>query len=245
MDETIDLLQIRIEKAKSSLPKETQMAIDAVDWKDVILGMKSKKGYNLEQLEDLELETELLLCGITNPNDYPKELETRLKIPRAQVDELINELNELIFKKIREELIKITEKNKMLETVPVKTREEEIFNPKEAIKKDETQTLNSAGIEITEPSIIPTINKEASMETRDDMLQKVERPELITKELEVEKKEIPPATPFSKLSGSFVMPTVKTEYSLGNISKTTVKPTQPTTSNTVPRVDPYRMSPDE
>ncbi len=106
MDTPIDMLQVKIEKAREALPRETRHAIDSVDWRAIILGMREKKGYSFEQLEDLELETELLLCGLLNPTDYSKELEERLKIPRSQVDLLVNEMNEFIFKKIKDELIK-------------------------------------------------------------------------------------------------------------------------------------------
>ncbi len=205
MNETIDLLQIRIEKAKAALPAETQAAINAVNWRDVVLGMKTKKGYSLEQLEDLELETELLLCGLASPDNYPKELETKMKIPMAKVDELVNEMNELVFKKIREELVKTMERTKVFENKP------------EEIKKDK-EILKGVGIEITTPS--PLLNKEGEVtESRNDMLAKIEKPEII-----------------NKLSASFQMPIVKTEYTLGSLSK----------QNTpVLKADPYRLSTEE
>src|SRR3989338_11260447 len=138
-DNTIDLLEIKIEKAKRELPLETVNAINAVDWKAVILGLREKKGYTFEQLGDLELETELALCGLTAPENYPRELENRMGISRAATDELANEMNDLVFKKIREELIKNTERKK-------------VFAKKKEIKKEEKEMdiLNRAGIEIIE-----------------------------------------------------------------------------------------------
>ena len=109
----IDLLQIKIEKAKAALPADTISAISTVDWKAAILGLRGKHGYSFEQLGDLELETELLLCGLLTPEDYPKELENRMKISSAQANELVNEMNDLVFKKIREELIKNIERKKV------------------------------------------------------------------------------------------------------------------------------------
>ena len=79
MDDTIDLLQIKIEKAKAALPAETVNATAAVDWKAAILGLRGKHGYTFEQLGDLELETELLLCGLLTPSDYPKEIKKHKK----------------------------------------------------------------------------------------------------------------------------------------------------------------------
>jgi hypothetical protein len=101
----ITTLQIKIEEAKEKLSKETRRAIDSVNWKTIILGIN--KQYNSLQLEELETETELLLCGLTNPDDYIQELEMRMKIPKSEVSSLINEIDRLIFRKIQEELEKI------------------------------------------------------------------------------------------------------------------------------------------
>lgn len=127
-DNTIDLLQIKIDEAKAQLQKETQNAINAVDYKAVILEMRKEKGYTFEQLGDLETETELLLCGLVNPEDYPKELENRMYLSKTEVNELVKEMNEKVFAKIKENLVK---------EIEGKTEE-----------KTNTQILNSAGIKI-------------------------------------------------------------------------------------------------
>jgi hypothetical protein len=104
MENTTDLLQLKIDKAKAILSKETREAIDAVNFKTVILGISGD--YNSEQLENLQIETELLLCGLLNPEDYPKELETRMMISKTQAEKLVNEMDRLVFKKIQDELVK-------------------------------------------------------------------------------------------------------------------------------------------
>lgn len=110
MENTINALQKRIDEARNQLTEESRGAIDSVNWKSIILGMTEK--YNPEQLDDLETETELLLCGILNTDDYPKELQNRMKIPREEVMPLINELDKQIFKKIQAELEKRIEEER-------------------------------------------------------------------------------------------------------------------------------------
>ena len=229
MDTTVDLLKIKIDKARSELPAETRNAIDAVDWKAAILGMRAEKGYSFTQLEDLETETELLLCGITSPEDYPKELERRMNIPRAKVDELVNVMNEKVFTRIREELIKITEKKQPPITPEV-------------------------------PKIVS--NNDAQLESREELLKKIENPTLIIKKGvpildagheiaagKTEKMSTIPIIPkldqnkassllMQKLSGSFQIPKVETEHSLPNIKKNTGEETKS------PKVDPYRELPE-
>lgn len=113
-----DLLQIKIEKAKAQLPPGALEAINSVDWKAAIAEMVGNKGYSIEQLGDLGLETELLLAGLLSPEDYPKELQNRMGISKAQADELVKEMNEKVFKKIKDRLIENTEQK-----TPALTRE--------------------------------------------------------------------------------------------------------------------------
>ena len=104
MDITTDLLQTKINEAKNFLPKESREAIDAVNWKYVISNMTDK--YTSDQLEDLTTETELLLCGLIFPDEYEKQLTKKLLLTKEEVLILLNQLNELIFKKIQAELEK-------------------------------------------------------------------------------------------------------------------------------------------
>lgn len=104
MNPTTDTLEIQIAKAKALLSQESRNAIDAVNWKQIIEGMGKK--YSISQLEALETETELLLCGIVSTIDFPKELEARMKIPKVEVSMLLSEMDRLIFKKMQEELEK-------------------------------------------------------------------------------------------------------------------------------------------
>jgi len=145
MDNIADLLQIKIEKAKAELPEDTQNAINAVDWKAVIFSMREKRGYSFEQLGDLEIETELLLCGLLGPENYSKELEKRMRLSKAEVNDLVREMNDRVFAKIKENLIKIVERKKNFKGGKTSDTEEE---------KRNTQILSSAGIEIITPPIL-------------------------------------------------------------------------------------------
>lgn len=250
-DDTIDLLKIKIETAKRELPLETINAINAVDWRAAILSLREKHGYTFEQLGDLELETELVLCGLVNPADYQKELETRMGISRAAANELVNEMNEMVFKKIREELIKNTERKKIFAN--------KITEGKET--KTDTAILSNAGIEIIEknnllpeiPGVDAIINAK-----REEILKKIEKP---ASSIPVKPAEIPvftstqpvkPATTevkevnpliAQKLSSAFQVGVVKTEHTLDNITKVNA-PSPVNVKNKIPGGDPYRELPE-
>jgi hypothetical protein len=226
MDNTIDLLQIKIEKAKAQLPEDTLNAINAIDWKAVILGMRDKKGYSFEQLGDLELETELLLCGLLSPENYPKELESRMKLSKVQVNELVQEMNEKVFAKIKEELIKNTERKK-------------IFARNE---KNDNGVLGNAGINIIKPAPTLDVYKEKITENREEMLEKIEKPAASAPSYGAPKEEAHPILA-QKLSSSVQSAVIKTEHTLDNITKTNI-PIPPTTPISKGAMDPYREIPE-
>ena len=151
MQDPVDLLQIKIDEARRKLPEETRQAVDAVPWKTAIIGMREGRGWSFEQLGDLELETELLLCGLLSSENYPKELRERMKISQAQTDELVGEMNERVFKKIREELIKITERKRLSRPASPASAVADLSRPEISApenKNGDAQILNSAGINI-------------------------------------------------------------------------------------------------
>lgn len=216
MENTVDLLQIKIDKAREELSEESRQAIDAIDWKSVIIGLRVEKGYSFTQIEDLEIETELLLCGLINSDDYPKELEKRMGLSKAQVDELVNEMNEKVFNKIREELVKIIERKKL-------------SGNKEMSKENypKTSSVEEQPIEISGTST----DNGKPIESREELLNKIENPAKT------------PSILTQKLSGTFKIPTTQTEHTLENITKET--PSIPTKQNVgTPTIDPYREIPE-
>ncbi len=211
---TIDLLQIKIEKAKSQLTDETLNAINAVDWKDAILKMRTSKGYSFEQLGVLETETELVLCGLLNPRDYSKELENRMGISKQETNELVNKMNEQVFSKIKEELIKSSERK----STPLPTQIPSAIE-KPAEQKNDNNILSNAGIEILpEENNLPVPEK----------LEINTAPKTITQT---------PSISAQKLSAPVQTPAVQTNHTLENITKT-VPTTYPKNG------DPYRLPPE-
>lgn len=268
MADVKDLFELKIEEARKLLPKETLDAIDAVDWRAVILGMREGKGYSFEQLGALEIETELVLCGLLNPEDYTRELESRMGVTRAQASELVREMNERVFKKIREELIKNSERQKIFQKRNAEesgdnlesrkspeSRKDEARpsvlsvsslqpSPDAEIKDEDTQILNSSGIKIITPTVNTETVEEKPLENRDDLLQKVENPSLTLKT-----KEETPALLKEKLLAPAKREVVETEHTLKNMERqmgeTDVK-TKPvgSASGYGSGGDPYRLRPE-
>ena len=228
----IDPLQIKIEKAKMNLSAETLEAIDAVDWRQALLDIKAKYGFSIEQLEALEVETELMMCGLLDPSEYEKEVRERMHVIPQESKDVVNEMNERVFKKIREAFMKILEKQKTI-----------------VDKTSDTSVLKTAGIEVVDQTHTEQRQTYAGGDNREDILEKVEHPELIVKKDVDGNKGI---LSMNKLSETFKIPTAQTEYSLSNITKeenkgsisTPVVMTPKEERATLPKLDPYRELPE-
>ncbi len=104
MENTGDTLQLQILNAKKELPEISVAAIDAINWKSTLRDISKK--YSPEQQESLEIETELMFCGLVGIEDFPTELENRMKLSHTEVLLLLAEMDKQIFKKIQEDLEK-------------------------------------------------------------------------------------------------------------------------------------------
>lgn len=192
MQDTADLLQIKIERAKALLPDEAQNAIAAVNWRTAILELRAKRGYTFEQLGDLEIETELVLSGLVKGEDYPKELAERMKISRREADEVVSEMNTLVFEKIKEELIKNTEKKKAF--------------------------ANTARTTFSSPYGATPEGQGGDSENYQPLPPPSPQARLPDGQGEEKKKETHPVL-IQKITGPFKTPVVKTDHSMENITK--------------------------
>jgi hypothetical protein len=220
MDDTIDLLQIKIENAKKKLSEDTLKAIAAVPWQAEIIKMRETRGFTFEQLGNLEIETELVLCGLLNPRDYPRELENRMKISKGVANELVEEMNKLVFTKIKEELIKNTER-KNYPPRPLGTPQEGNRDTEE----ENVQIFKEHGIEI--------INGDEK--EKKETLPVPEKLELSTPAKATPQEGNNTIHPIlaQKMSGPVQTQMVKTEHTLENITKAKI-----------PATDPYREIPE-
>ncbi|MFA6524477.1 MAG: hypothetical protein WC264_03660 [Candidatus Paceibacterota bacterium] len=243
-----------IQKKFESLPEDLRWAIMAVNVDEKITEIGKENNLTVEQMGQLSLETHMVMFGFVHPDKFEASVKGSLQLPDDKNKKIVNEVNEKILKEIREKLMSL-------------------YGKQEEKKDDEI--LNNAGIEITTPN--PLLEKEGgqasppygggdgrSGDSRDEMIKKIEDPELIAKEMQ--NKKIMQSISAQKLSGSFQIPNTKTEYSLNNMSKTsktpegpkdigvkvplgaTIKPTSGATASTSPsfsvKVDPYREMPE-
>lgn len=235
-DKDKDELKEQIAIAKATLSPETREAIDSVDWKSVVVSMRESKKFSFSQIETLGIKTEKVLVGLISGEGYKRELKDKMDLPPDELNKLISEMNDKVFKKIKENLVaKLGEQRN---TTEVKTLEIQKTPklPNVEISSDETKVFETAGINLDKKPEVDDKWAEG-LEAPSEMIAQIENTDLISKK----------ATPIleQKLTSHFQMPKVETKYQVKPESSAQKPKVEPVVKPTIPKVDPYRMSVDE
>jgi len=136
------------------LPEDLKEAIASVDDLDIILGIEKKYRLHFDQTGELSNEILLLTVGLTPPQEFIKNIQRRLNIPEETAREIGLEVNEKIFRPVRDSLKKIHRVDEEKEKAKEKTEELE-ESPKEIPKtgQEPVQTIEPPKT----PPIIPGI----------------------------------------------------------------------------------------
>lgn len=207
-----------IKKQMEKLPAEIRNLFTDPELSNKILAIGKKNGIiNIEQLGILQTETNLMMLGLVHPDEYPNELKNRLNINEERLNNIIKDVNQQIFKGIREKLKEAYEKtNNTEENIevnnqnPLESREEVL----EAVKN----------IDLRAQKELPAGNRE---------------------ELKGEPLKNSPRVPLGnsilgqKLSGTFQIPKTETDHSSAYVTKEETKGEK----TKLPNIDPYREIP--
>lgn len=155
-------LQQQFEEQLQYLPEINQQALRSFNWAEELIAIGKKHGLPIDSLEDLQIETMLVLVGLVSPEEYPDELATRLAISPAQVEMILGDVNDKILVPIHDFIINGGQKplsepgfNPTIQSeiqtapqnIPIHVQSETTQNP-----------LHAAGIDITtddSPTIFP------------------------------------------------------------------------------------------
>lgn len=91
-----------IKERFDSLPKSIQEVILSSNYVNTLTEIGKQYQVNIEQLGILERETTLTMMGLTPTKDFENELGNELKIDKVKVSQVVKDINEKIFFRIRE-----------------------------------------------------------------------------------------------------------------------------------------------
>lgn len=186
-DETLNQLKEQFE----TLPEEVQQAIVDTNLPDKLQQVVKKNQLMIDQAGILETETDLVLYGIEPLENYTANLARQLQLPKDKALAIAHDVDDLIFKNIRDSLKKINEEviaaeNEAAKTPGTPSKEETlagIENPGQIKMNEQSVSMSNLtsnnpkplmpvtkvnGVEIR-PSILPEINPEAVLPIKESV----------------------------------------------------------------------------
>ena len=131
----------QIAQMYDNLPEDLKDSIFSVDTTSVVNEIGRKYGLAIDKIGDLANETGMVMLGVTHPNEFIGNLADRLDVDKEKARAIAQEINEQIFKKVRDSLRKIhnireEEERGGGETLKSETNREDILKE---IEKDHSQ----------------------------------------------------------------------------------------------------------
>lgn len=189
-------IQKEIQTQLDSLPKKVREIIASIDITNEIANLRSKHHLMLDQIATLELETMLVMIGLEPADNFVKNLESSLKIDESKAVLIANDLNELIFQKIRHAMMEEIGDQKSEGDLDKDKILAEIENPTPTFPKAEIVANSTPKTILPEIAPSQTIQKyTVPTQTQNIVEQKLTKPTHIEpKETEISLKKIPQTT---------------------------------------------------
>lgn len=166
-------VKVEMQKRFSLLPEDIQGVITSSEYQLKLYEIAKKNKLTYEQLGTIELETTMVLLGMTPPDDFRDELQVELKIDDDKmIDELVKEISDQVFVPIRESLKKVYEAKANTDT-PRGTVEKPSDIGMKSMDAEQRGILANAGISIEENQGSKT---PANIESRLDAINGIENP---------------------------------------------------------------------
>ena len=99
------LFQKHYEENLALLPQVSQQALKSFNWVSVLLDIGKSYALQLDELEDLQVETMMLLVGIVSPDDYESEIGNILPVSKTEISKLLEDINLKILKPIHDYIV--------------------------------------------------------------------------------------------------------------------------------------------
>ena len=108
---TTEKLKSVIQREVAKLPKESQEAINAFDWVNITEEIGKKYLLNEVEINDLQVQTLLVLIGLTDPEYYAQSIENEIGTSKNEAEKIAEEVLEKIFTPINDILVENIKKN--------------------------------------------------------------------------------------------------------------------------------------
>jgi hypothetical protein len=257
----------KFDERLASLPENIKEAISDSNYQTSIYEIGNKYSLSIEQIGILEEITIKVMTGMIKPDQYENEIKNKITIQAEKIKDVVSEINERVFKNIKELLMNNWDKEEKLPTPPyIEKKEDAVPLPPPAYNNEVKGKAIEKQIEkeIVKDIIKKTPSefnksdmfKEHGIEILSDEVKRVEYREEIPKKEREETRNINTTDNMNiyteqkaddstksnivtdKLFGNTSSKTVVSDYSLPKIN-TQMKPVEESTSILPKQHDPY------
>jgi len=109
--------QDKLKEYLAKIPQDIKDIMYSLDYQKLLEEIVKKNNLMIDQAGSLEVETTLVLAGLSPLRDYIDSLEKALEIPREKAGEVAKDVDSFIFKNIRKSLQEINEEDDQAEYV--------------------------------------------------------------------------------------------------------------------------------
>lgn len=96
-----------IQKKIETLPPDIQALVYSADMHKTLIDIANKHHLHIDQVGKLETEAAAVMIGLTNQNSFVSELADALDLDTTKAEELVRDINDQLFLKIRESMKKL------------------------------------------------------------------------------------------------------------------------------------------
>jgi hypothetical protein len=188
-----------IQNQINSLPKKVREVIASIDITSEISKLREKHHLMLDQISTLELETMLVMIGLEPAENFVDNLKSNLNLDEVKANAIADDVNELIFDKIRKAMMSEGGEEQKEEVLDKNSILWEIENPTPTFSTNQQKTpiipTQNPATQSNIPEIAPinTIQKyTAPIQTKNIVEQKLtETTHIAPKRIDVSLKKIP------------------------------------------------------
>lgn len=134
-----------IKKQMSILPEEVKRVFVDPKIDEQILEIGKNFNLDTEKVGTLQMETTLLMLGLTDPDEYPNELKDRLKIDDQILNNMVQKINTVILPEIIEKLKELYKKTENERTEEKSKFTENIKGEISVLPKEKQEVINNFG----------------------------------------------------------------------------------------------------
>ena len=144
----------QIAQMYDNLPEDLKDAIFGLEMNEIVERIGRENQLNVEQVGDLANETGMVMLGVTHPNEFIANLMERLEVGKEKARSIAQEINEQIFKPVRDSLRKI---HNMREEDEQKTETKHHQGPSLMAEHNREDILKEIEKDHSKENIIPEI----------------------------------------------------------------------------------------